>query len=141
MRIQAGGLKLLQIQDNGTGIEVRIRAELTRGYYLTTIQLEDMEIVCERFTTSKLRTFDDLSSINTYGFRGEALASISHVAHVTITTRTEAAPCAYKYAFITIKAYLNSYHYYRAKYSDGKLIPLQPGSTAEPKACAGEKRQ
>jgi len=103
--VKDGGLKLLQISDNGCGINK-----------------DDMPILCERFTTSKLKSFEDLQSIGTYGFRGEALASISHIAHLSITTKTVDSSCAWK-----------------AHYAAGKLAPTKPGQSADPKACAGRQ--
>ena len=75
--IKHGGVSLIRVSDNGCGIEK-----------------EDLPIALKRHATSKIRAREDLDSIITLGFRGEALAAISSVSNVTIISKTKSAPIA-----------------------------------------------
>src|SRR6185312_16328583 len=70
IEVEAGGRKLIRIADNGHGMVK-----------------DDALLAFERHATSKLRTSDDLLSIATLGFRGEALPSIASVSRLTLETR------------------------------------------------------
>ena len=70
VEIQAGGRSLIQITDDGTGMS-----------------RDDALLCLERHATSKIQKAEDLASIGTMGFRGEALPSIASVSRFTLTTR------------------------------------------------------
>ncbi|MCG9697504.1 DNA mismatch repair endonuclease MutL [Shewanella sp. Isolate11] len=71
IEIDKGGSKLIKIQDNGSGIPK-----------------DELSLALSRHATSKLASLDDLDAILSFGFRGEALASISSVSRLTFTSRT-----------------------------------------------------
>ncbi|EIW67366.1 hypothetical protein TREMEDRAFT_69817 [Tremella mesenterica DSM 1558] len=100
--VKEGGLKLLQIADNGHGINK-----------------SDLPLLCTRYATSKLSKFSDLERLQTYGFRGEALASVSYCSHVEVVTKTRDDGCGWK-----------------AHYQDGVLVPSKPGLTPDPRPTA-----
>jgi len=75
VEVEAGGRRLIRIADDGHGMN-----------------RDDALLAFERHATSKLRTADDLLSIATLGFRGEALPSIASVARVTLETATGDEP-------------------------------------------------
>lgn len=79
VEIKNGGISYIRITDNGKGI-----------------MADDMEIAFERHATSKIRQADDLKSVKSMGFRGEALASIASIARVEMISKHEDSDVGYK---------------------------------------------
>jgi len=79
IEINEGGKELIRISDNGEGMDK-----------------EDLEKCWLPFTTSKISTEDNLNNIETLGFRGEALSSISAVSNMTIKTKTSGSKNGYE---------------------------------------------
>jgi len=72
VRIEGGGVRLVEVIDNGCGID-----------------RESLSLASQKYATSKIRSLDDLSTARTLGFRGEALSSIAAVAALEILTSAD----------------------------------------------------
>ena len=94
VELQGGGAKLLKVSDDGAGIA---HQELT--------------LALARHATSKIATLEDLEHVGSLGFRGEALASIAAVSHLSLVSRT-----------------LEARHAWRVECHGGDVTPVEPAS-------------
>jgi DNA mismatch repair protein MutL len=78
-KIEQGGLSLIQVEDDGGGID-----------------LEDLPLAFARHATSKIRVFEDLAKVSTMGFRGEALASLSSISRCKIASKHRGASMGFE---------------------------------------------
>ncbi len=79
VEIKNGGISFIKVSDNGKGIAQ-----------------DDLEIAFERHATSKIRSADDLDTVTSMGFRGEALASIAAIANVEMVSKTQEQDIGYR---------------------------------------------
>ena len=86
IKLLKGGLELIEVKDDGVGMNK-----------------ETLEKLCLRFTSTKIESYNDLSSLETFGFRGEALSILSYISTLTIISRDKNSEYGYQAVFINGK--------------------------------------
>ena len=86
IKLLKGGLGLIEVKDDGVGMNK-----------------STLEKLCLRFTSTKIESYNDLSSLETFGFRGEALSILSYISTLTIISRDKNSEYGYQAVFINGK--------------------------------------
>ena len=86
IKLLKGGLGLIEVKDDGMGMNK-----------------STLEKLCLRFTSTKIESYNDLSSLETFGFRGEALSILSYISTLTIISRDKNSEYGYQAVFINGK--------------------------------------